>query len=322
VTALAIIADEIAFWFNEADGSVNTDEAILNAVRPSLATTGGPFIGITSPYSRRGEAWETYRRHYGPKGDPLVLVAQGASRELNPSLPQKVIDRAYERDPVSAAAEWGAQFRSDIESFINREAVEACVALGVFERAPLSGVRYCAFVDPSGGSADSMTLGIAHNEDNIPVLDCIREVKPPFSPEACVASFVETLRTYRVAKVHGDRYAGEWPSEQFRKLGVDYEPAAKNCSEIYGELLPLINSRKCDLLDDKKMITQLVTLERRTARGGKDSIDHSPGAYDDRINAAAGAIVLASVGRAPIVISSEFMANLRDAGRGYRSFRQ
>jgi hypothetical protein len=55
-------------------------------VRPSLATTGGPLIAISSPYSRRGEVWEAYRRHYGPDGDARVLVAQGASRDFNPSL--------------------------------------------------------------------------------------------------------------------------------------------------------------------------------------------------------------------------------------------
>jgi hypothetical protein len=34
-------------------------------------------------------------------------------------------------------------------------------------------------------------------------------------------------------------------------------------------------------------------LERRTSRGGKDSIDHPPGAHDDVANAMAGAMVIA-----------------------------
>src|SRR5262245_64495887 len=33
-------------------------------------------------------------------------------------------------------------------------------------------------------------------------------------------------------------------------------------------------------------------LERRTSRGGRDSIDHAPGGHDDLANAAAGAIHL------------------------------
>jgi hypothetical protein len=37
-----------------------------------------------------------------------------------------------------------------------------------------------------------------------------------------------------------------------------------------------------------------VSLERRTSRGGKDSIDHPPGGHDDLANAAAGALVIAA----------------------------
>jgi len=58
--------------------------------------------------------------------------------------------------------------------------------------------------------------------------------------------------------------------------------------------LPLINSQQVELLDQPKLISQLCSLERRTARGGRDSIDHPPGAHDDVANAAAGVLVLAT----------------------------
>jgi hypothetical protein len=50
------------------------------------------------------------------------------------------------------------------------------------------------------------------------------------------------------------------------------------------------------------LISQLHGLERRTARGGKDSIDHGPGAHDDIANAVAGALVLASA-KTPMIIT-------------------
>jgi hypothetical protein len=82
-------------------------------------------------------------------------------------------------------------------------------------------------------------------------------------------------------------------SEQFKKRGVNYEPAEKTKSDIYASLLPLINSTAIDLLDNERLTAQLVQLERRTSRGGRDSIDHAPGAHDDLANAAAGALVTA-----------------------------
>jgi hypothetical protein len=294
-TSVAVIADEAAFWHSDEDAA-NPDTAILDAVRPSLATTGGPMIIISTPYARRGVVFETWAKHFGAKGDPKILVAQGASRDFNPSLPQSVVDRALERDPIAASAEWLGQFRSDLERFVSGEAVEACVSLDVRERAPLSGNRYSAFVDPSGGSADSMALAVGHKEGNGVILDAIRERRPPFSPEDVVSEFADLLKSYRIDRVQGDRYAGEWPRERFREKGIKYEPAAKPKSDLYRDLLPALNSRRIDLLDNSRLIAQIVGLERRTSRGGRDSIDHPPGAHDDVANCVAGVAAALAVG--------------------------
>lgn len=289
ITAVAAIADEIAFW--SVEGSSNPDSEILNALRPALATTGGPLIVISSPYARRGELYEMYRRHYAKADDPLILYAKGPSRLFNPSLSQRFIDRAYVRDPVAAAAEFGGEFRTDVETFVSVEAAQACVSRGVFERGRIDGLRYTAFVDPSGGARDSFTMAIAHHENGAAVLDLVRERKPPFSPEGVAEEYAGVLKSYGITEVRGDRYSGEFVRELFRKCGVEYRVSDKVKSDIYGELLPALNSGRVDLLDNDRMLAQLVGLERRTSRGGKDSIDHAPGSHDDLINAAAGAIV-------------------------------
>ncbi|MGE3991152.1 hypothetical protein [Pseudorhodoplanes sp.] len=288
-TFIAVLADEAAFWFSSDTGSANADTEILNAVRPGLATTGGPLIIGSSPYARRGELWSLYKANYGPDGDPRIIVAQGASRDFNPSLSEAVVSRAYARDPIAASAEYGGQFRADIESLLTREAVESVVSPGVYERPFLSGRVYVAFCDPAGGSGkDSMTLAIGHREGEGIIVDAIRERRPPFSPEQVVAEFCALLKSYRVAKVTGDRFAGEWPREAFRKHGVAYDPAAEPKSNLYRDLLPAINSKLLDLLDHDKLINQLVSLERKTARGGRESIDHPPNGHDDVANAVAG----------------------------------
>ena len=305
LTCIAVIATEAAFWMS--DESSNADAEILNAVRPSLATTGGPLIIITTPYARRGEVWDIYRRHFGPSGDPLVLVAQGASRDFNPTLSQRVIARAMERDPAAAAAEYMAQFRSDLEAFIAREVVEGAVVAGRLELPPIVGTRYFGFTDPSGGSSDSMTLAIAHRDGERVVLDCVRERRPPFSPDDVVLEFCATLKSYGISSVGGDRYAGEWPRERFRVRGVSYEPAEQAKSDLYRDLLPILNSGRAELLDHPRLVAQLCGLERRTARSGKDSIDHPPGGHDDVINAVAGALASA-LEQQFVVVSLELLA--------------
>jgi hypothetical protein len=286
-TFLCVLADEAAFWYTE-EYSSNADVEILNAVRPGLATTRGPLVIASSSYARRGVVWNSFKRHYGPDGDPLILVAQGASRRFNPSLSQSVVDREYERDPSSAAAEYGGQFRTDIETFVPIETVEACLG-DHLEIPPSQSLKYFAFCDPSGGSADSMTLAITHRERERVIIDAIRETKPPFSPESVVEDFSALLRSYRILTVTGDRYAGEWPREQFKKRGVTYRVGDKTKSDLFRDLLPLLNAKLISLPRSQRLVDQLTGLERRVSRGGKDSIDHAPGGHDDLSNAVAGA---------------------------------
>ena len=294
------IFDEIAFWRD--DNSANPDEEVYAALKPGLASLPGSLvIGISSPYRRSGLLHKKFRDHYGK--DSKTLVIRAPTRILNPLIDQSVIDEAMLEDPAAASAEWMAEFRDDISAFVTRDAVEACVAPEVFERARVPGVKYAAFVDPSGGASDSMTLAIVHSqlsEDkkrSIAVLDAVREIRAPFSPEDAVAEFAALLKTYGIRTVKGDRYAAEWVTEAFRKAGIEYRPADLNKSEIYRDFLPRLNSGEVDLLDNPRLISQLLSLERRTARGGRDSIDHPPGGKDDVINAAAGGLVYVSSAR-------------------------
>ena len=270
-TYAAVLCDEIAFWRSD-EGSANPDAEILRAIRPGLSSIPGAMLLLaSSPYAKRGSLYAAFRRHYGKDGAP-VLVWRGTTAEMNPAVDPRVIAEAYEDDPVSAAAEFGAEFRSDIASFVSREVVDEAVVPGRREQLPLPGVRYCAFVDPAGGSgSDSFTMAIAHQVDDRAVLDAVREIRPPFSPEATVAELVVLLRAYGVREVSGDRYAGEWPREQFRKHGIGYRLSEAPKSDLYRDLLPLLNSGKLELLDLPRLTSQLCSLERRTARGGREA---------------------------------------------------
>jgi hypothetical protein len=231
---------------------------------------------------------------------------------MNSTVPQAVIDEAYERDPASAAAEYGANFRVDVEALLTREVVDAAVICGRHELAPTSMLRYVAFVDPSGGSADSMTLAIAHLDAATKhvVLDAVRERRPPFSPDQVAKEFCELLKTYGIRRVTGDRYGGEWPRERFRVHGIQYALAEQPKSDLHGALLPLLNAGRAELLDLPRLAAQLVGLERRTARSGRDSIDHAPGGQDDVANSVAGALIAADAHK-PMVITAAMLEQAR-----------
>jgi hypothetical protein len=271
ITAIGVIAEECSMW--QSDDSRNPDREILAAARPCLATTGGALFAIGSPHARKGETWGTYNKHFGANGNPAILVANGPTKLFNPTIKQSVIDRAYEDDPAVAASEWGGQFRSDLESYVNPEIVDACTVRGVYRLYPVKGVSYIAHADPSGGSQDSFTCAIGHVESGIGILDVLLEKRPPFISIAdVVLQFCAVLREYGLHECVGDRYAAGFTVEAFRKHGVEYRHSDMTTTDYFSGFLPILNSRRAQLLDHKRLAAQLCSLERRPSRvGAKDS---------------------------------------------------
>ena len=293
-TVVSSAADEVAFWAVDAD-SASPDKEVLSALDKCSANVPNAMqIAGSSPYSRVGALWEGYDANFGKDTDELCWMAD--SKSMNPTLSQRTIDRDFAKDPQAAAAEYGFGFRSDLANFLTPEAIAACVFAGRYELPPRPGFSYYCFCDPSGGSSDSMTLGIAHHEHDVAMLDLLREVVPPFVPETVVKDFVTEAKRYHCYTVVGDRYAAEWVSQTFSKFGITYQTSEKVKSDIYLSLLPAVNSKQIELLDHKKLLSQLAGLERRTRSGGKDSVDHRAGMHDDVANAASGALVLAGAG--------------------------
>jgi len=121
-------------------------------------------------------------------------------------------------------------------------------------------------------------------------VDAVREVRPPFSPSAVVDDFAALLQRYRISKVVGDHYGGEFVREPFHRHGISYEVCKQPKSDLFRDMLPLLNSGQITLPQNDRLIAQIVGLERRVSRGGKDSIGHPPHGHDDVANAVAGVV--------------------------------
>jgi hypothetical protein len=191
------IVDEAAFL--PTDESATPDTELLRALRPALARVPGSLLVLGgTPYAQRGELHRGVDQHHG-KDDSETLVVKAATLDLNPTFDAQAIAEAFADDPASAAAEYDAEFRRDVEDLFARDVLEARVVAGRIELPRQAGVTYKAFLDFAGGSGkDSATLAIAHFDQTSgrAVLDLVREVKPPFSPEAVCAEFATTIRGY------------------------------------------------------------------------------------------------------------------------------
>jgi len=178
-------------------------------------------------------------------------------------------------------------------AFLDQGVVMSAIVTGRYSLSPQDGIRYCAFVDMSGGSSDDAVLAIAHVQGSVAVLDLVAKQNgaPPFNPRDAVNKFAGLLHQYKLTSVTGDHYAGSTFTHDFEARGIRYRGSRLTKSELYEEFEPRLNAGEIELLDVPELQEQLITL---VVRGAK--IDHQPGDHDDWANAACGALVNAAKG--------------------------
>jgi hypothetical protein len=291
-TVLACIFDEVAYWPGEH--STSPDKETYRAIRPGMATLpGSMLIGITTAYRRQGLAYDRWQKHFGRDG-AKVLVIRAETRQLNPSLPQSEIDDAMAEDPQAARADYFSEWRDDLQNYIGRDLIMSAVDVGVTVRPHDPRHRYFSFIDASSGQRDSFSCAVTHREGDVAILDCLVEVKAPFSTASAVAQIVKVLKSFKLTSTMGDDHAKGWVIAELGRhnFGFDPRPTEMDRSALYLETLPLFSAGRVRLLDSERLVSQYAALERRVMPGGRDRVDHPnrSGHHDDLANACAGSL--------------------------------
>ncbi|MCC7080746.1 MAG: hypothetical protein IT530_08755, partial [Burkholderiales bacterium] len=286
-TVVAAILDELAFWGAEAD-------EVLRALRPGMASQPeAMLIQITTAYSQRGPAFDTFRRSFGTD-DPRALVVRATTRDLNPTISQAFIDEELSRDPQAARAEYLSEFRGDLEALFDVALLDAVTRVEPRELPHLVTTRdgavacYTAAVDVSGGRQDATAAAVAHvDERGRVVVDAVRRWASPHDPVEVAGEVAGFLAGYRLSVAVADQYGAELSRSIYAEAGVALLAAEASRSEAYLAALPLFTSGRIEIPDDAVLRRELLGLERRAGRSGRDAVDHRPGQHDDVANALA-----------------------------------
>ena len=295
-TLCAGILDEAAQLRDEV--SSNPDIELYRSLLPSLATTHGMLIGISSPYSKRGLLFQKHQESFG-NDEEDVLVVQGASTTFNPTLDPRVVARARKNDPESAIAEWDGDFRDDISGLFTDQLVNDAINKDrPLELAKLNSYGYFCFLDASAGRHDAFTCCIGHREGNVTngkfVADVVRWRKPPFVPQDVALGYAALAKSYGCSKIIGDAFSGEWLASAVRAGGIGYETSEAPKSKLYLESLPHFARGAVSIPNIPLLTRELKLLERRLSHSGRETVDHpSYGGSDDLANAVCGCIYLA-----------------------------
>jgi hypothetical protein len=263
-TLIACVMDEVCFWRD--DQTAVPDKEVYTAVLPSLLTTDGVIVGISSAYRRSGLMFEKFRDYFGQNNED-ILVVKGATTVFNPTVDQARLQSMKEADPTAAASEWDSEFRADLAGFLDDNIIDQAVnELRPLELPPAQyGIFYRAFCDPSGGASagDAYAFCIGHREGDKVIVDVVRGKTGPFDPVAVTQEYADLCRQYRVLTITGDRYAKEWVQTAWRGTGISYVQTELPASDLYLEMQPYFYRGLIELPPDPVLICELKLLERR-----------------------------------------------------------
>jgi hypothetical protein len=293
------ICDELAFF--KFEGGANSDAEIISSIRRGQVSFGehAKLIKISTPFAKEGVLFDDFESSFG-QNDPDLLVVRATTREMNPTIASRTLDREKRRDPKRYAREYEAIFAENVEAFIPAALIEQSIVPGRTQLPAQNGRYYIGGVDASGGGACAFTLSIVIVEpDSKPdIVECLsmgweRSRDRQLNLEGVVSEACSIFTAYGITAVMSDRYSAGWARQAFARQGVTLIDA-KDKSTTYGELEPLFTAGRVACLDHPVKNRQLGLLERRPRPGGKPLISPPRGTHDDYANSFALACVAAA----------------------------
>jgi hypothetical protein len=299
-SAILVLGSECCHWRTD-EHAASSDEEVVGAAEPSMAMCpdGGLLMLGSSVYRKRGFMYRKFKQLHGNEdSDDICWFAPSAV--MNPQLPAHVVDRALAEDAPRAGAEFLNIWREDLSDFIPLDVVEACTDFGTYLRLPQSGIVYRAYCDPAGGTgSDSFALAIAHrlyDEPGTVLIDMLRERKPRFVPRDVITEYAGLLKQYSISEVQGDKFAGGFHADEWRRHGIHFVPCDRTTSENYLHALPMLLAGRVRLIDNATLRSQLASLERRVSSADRETVTHpqTASAHDDCATAVCGVLSISA----------------------------
>ncbi len=339
---VAVIFDEVAHWWND-ERHANPDSEVYAAVMPGmLGIPDAKLIAISSTYRRKGLLFETDKRQWGRDTITVngqtrpnrVLFWKAATWEMRPveSEEHRALFPTFEeeladekaKDPSSFAAEYGSEYRADMEDYLSVEAVEACVVKGR-DTLPYDGKSvHRAFIDTAGGGGqDSLALCISKTTPTGAAVVRLFEKRPPFDAEDAADTVKKILGEYGITMLYGDNFGGDTWKSMFVKRGLGYSTDTRAATVLYRGFAPVVTGRKVEMLDPdvnatvSRCVNQLTGLIKREAG---EKITHANGEHDDLANALAGGVLLSIKPPSAATVENE-TTNTADVARAWEERR-
>ena len=290
-SVICAICDETAFWQHE-DTSANPEEEVMEGLRPGLAAlTNTKLIRISTPFRKEGILWKEFQT----RREVDHLVWRLSTAEMNPTaVPAAFLEKERQRNEEKYLREYMAEFTDPISSFIGSDTLNDCIQKGCTELPPHKNATYVAAIDPAFKRDDWALVIAERTADGTIVIDLVRtwtgKPNEPLGFESVCQEIARILKLYDINSSIGDQHCAPVIEQQFLELEIIHVESTITASKkmaIFANLKHLLISKKIQLLDDPKLLSQFRNLREHKARNGRVEIRSGHGAKDDLVFAAA-----------------------------------
>lgn len=295
----AAVADEIAIWRDVATGA-NPAKEVLRTIRRGMMTfPEAKLIKISSPFAKTGVVWDDWNNRLKRQA---ALILKVPAWEVNPALNEEELLEELKDDPELFWREFGAEFWDAVSPLCPAEKVDACVMVGVKERAYRKEYRYFATIDVAFRQ-DAFAFGVCHREGDRVVWDVIRSWEGTkdnaVQLDPTLDEIAGTCRNYLISTVNGDQYCSEPVKQALLKKGLQFNEftfTQNSKQQLYANLRSLIMGGCLDLIDNGTAGQQIKTLEAVTGSMGTVRVQAASGYKDDEATVVAEGSYIAMQG--------------------------
>lgn len=261
-TVSTLLLDELAH-FVDTQGNQSAD-AVFDAFSPTLATFGdyGRLIITTTPAARVGIVYDLYDRTSQGAIDDFYITKK-TTRELNPRVSERTINRARARDALSAAVEYDAEFSDPVTLFFDTETIDLAIDGSLRKRETAQeSVSYIMAIDPAT-MGDRYAFVIGHESEGKYYLDYAHILTPPVNPAAAEDLLLDLARRFKPQVIRCDT-ASTVQRLKDKLPALSYTPFTRPLKlRIYGALKEQLNLGNMVLFKHADLIDELKALQIR-----------------------------------------------------------
>jgi hypothetical protein len=330
---IVAILDEMAHFFEAESADDKSDEAIYDAVTPSVAKFNGPdgephgkVICISSPMNRAGKFFDLYERSMEPDCNDLLMI-KAPTWEVDYTLSSKFLRAKYMENPLTYMTEYGAEFSDRVSAWIENEQVLRVNIIKDLRLKKMSFERVPHFMGIDvGAKNDGTAIAICHivrqEVEGVPrqlieldladVRYAADEGKDAFHTEEIAEWIYSFHDKFFIVKGMMDQFLALAIVPQLHELGfnqIDSRPMTRDLnSRIYENLMSkmldaALRIPDCDeriegdvKIKDIDLVTEMLKLQATRHSKFMISVEapQSKGSHDDLSDAYARAVFLAT----------------------------